>query len=330
MTTDIVPVGSGLDVMSLGSVLARSGYFQDAKDEAQAVVKILAGQEIGIGAIAAMTGIYIVKGRVTLSANLMAAQIKRSGKYDYRITRLDDQGCEITFYQAGQPIGTSSFTEADAKAASLLSGDNWRKFPRNMYFARAMSNGAKWHTPDVFSSPVYTPEELSNEPSLLPPAPPVNEHGEVLTTVVQSAPQLPTAQPKPQATPQRNGNGTDKTKYVNAVRAFIDCASAIGIEVADIGNLDTYSVAQLTDAGQTLRSAIVTEIGALAEEAGEDFTVAPKAQLMKMKPDELQTIGQRLIAEIAASGPVAPDALAQQTLVEVEAVAHVPYDGEAL
>jgi hypothetical protein len=30
-----------------------------------------------------------------------------------------------------------------------------------MYFARAMSNGAKWYTPDVFSGPIYTPDELN-------------------------------------------------------------------------------------------------------------------------------------------------------------------------
>jgi hypothetical protein len=29
-----------------------------------------------------------------------------------------------------------------------------------MLFARAISNGVKWYTPDVFSGPVYTPEEF--------------------------------------------------------------------------------------------------------------------------------------------------------------------------
>jgi len=36
------------------------------------------------------------------------------------------------------------------------------KFPKNMLFARAMSNGIKWFTPDVFAGPVYTPEELGS------------------------------------------------------------------------------------------------------------------------------------------------------------------------
>ena len=162
---ELVPVGQPLDVMSLGEVLKRSGYFSDVREASQAVVKILAGQELGIGPIAAMTGIYIVKGRVTLSANLMAAQIKRSGRYTYIVRTMADNGCSIEFFENERSIGTSSFTEADAKAAGLLGGENWKKFPRNMYFARAISNGAKWFCPDVFSGPVYTPEEVNTSAS---------------------------------------------------------------------------------------------------------------------------------------------------------------------
>jgi hypothetical protein len=38
---------TGIDVMGLGEVLARSGFFSDTRDAAQAVVKVLAGQELG-------------------------------------------------------------------------------------------------------------------------------------------------------------------------------------------------------------------------------------------------------------------------------------------
>lgn len=175
------------DTMKVGDILAKSGFFADSREAAQAFTKILAGQEMGIGPIAAMTGIFIVKGRVTLSANLMAAQVKRSGRYNYRVTRLDDTGCEIAFFEGQTEIGRSSFTADDAKSAGLWnSSDPWKKTPRNMFFARAISNGVKWFTPDVFSGPVYTPDELSNDtPAIdtpppsparaaLPPAPPVN------------------------------------------------------------------------------------------------------------------------------------------------------------
>lgn len=173
MTTDLA-VRDLNEVLTLGKTLAASGYFSDAKDAAQAAVKVLAGSELGIGPVASMTGIYIVKGRVTMSANLMAAQIKRSGKYNYRVSSMTNDLVSIVFYEGKDEIGTSSFSKSDAEAAGLWnSSDPWRKTPRNMLFARAMSNGARWFCPDIFSGPVYTPDELdvSIEPAPLPPAP---------------------------------------------------------------------------------------------------------------------------------------------------------------
>lgn len=156
-----------MDTMQLGQMLAKSGYFSDVREAAQAVVKVLAGREMGIGPIAAMTGIYIVKGRVTLSANLMAAQIKRSGKYTYSVAEMTNERCELVYYEVrgdtSHEIGRSVFTKEDAQQAGLWgSSEPWKKTPRNMLFARAMSNGAKWHTPDVFSGPIYTPDELTD------------------------------------------------------------------------------------------------------------------------------------------------------------------------
>lgn len=149
------------DPISLGETMARSGYFADARDGAQAAVKMLAGAELGIGPVASMTGIHIVQGRVTLSANLIAACVKRSGRYTYRVIALEPERCEIAYYESGEEIGRSAFTRADAEQAGLWAKTGpWKQHPRNMLYARAMSNGAKWYTPDVFAGPVYTPDEL--------------------------------------------------------------------------------------------------------------------------------------------------------------------------
>lgn len=158
--SNALTVTNNMDVMTLGKILVDSKFFADSRDAAQAVVKILAGQELGFGPIASMTGIYIVKNKVSLSANLMAAAIKRTGKYNYRVLTLNDDECSLAFLENGEQVGISSFTMKDAKKAVLASGDNWTKFPRNMLFARALSNGAKWYCPDIFGGPVYTPDEL--------------------------------------------------------------------------------------------------------------------------------------------------------------------------
>lgn len=148
------------EVMTVGEMMAKSGFFSDAKDAAQAVVKILAGREMGFGPFASMVGVSIIQGKPAIGANLMAAAVKTHG-YNYRVMRLDNDGCEIAFFENGQEVGRSVFTKEDATAAGLITKDNWRKYPRNMYFARAMSNGVRWYCPDVFAgAPVYTPDEL--------------------------------------------------------------------------------------------------------------------------------------------------------------------------
>jgi len=150
----IMPVN---DIMSMAKVFAESGMFTDAKAMGQAFVKIQAGQEIGVPPFAAMSGIHIIQGKPTLGAGLIASTVKGSGKYDYKVANLDDKICSIDFYQGSENIGNSTFTIEDAKKALTKNID---KFPKNMLFARAISNGVKWFCPDVFSGPVYVPEEM--------------------------------------------------------------------------------------------------------------------------------------------------------------------------
>ena len=150
------------ELRTMGELFARSGYFKDARDAAQACVKMQAGLELGIGPAQSMSGVHIVEGKPTLSSTLIASLIKRSGRYTYRVTKHDDNECSIAFYEQGQQIGVSTFTWKDAEQAGLTRNPTWGRYRRNMLFARAISNGARWHTPDVFGGAVYTPDELDS------------------------------------------------------------------------------------------------------------------------------------------------------------------------
>jgi hypothetical protein len=151
-------------IANLGQVFVASGYFQDTKDAAQAIVKILAGRELGLPPIAAMTGVNIIKGKVSLSATTMAAVLKRHGNYDYRVLEHSHETCQIEFFQGKEAIGISEFTMEDARLAGLFDkkDSNYKKYPRNMLFARAMSNGIRWFCPDILGGPAYTPGELDH------------------------------------------------------------------------------------------------------------------------------------------------------------------------
>lgn len=163
-STELVEMSADLDVFRVGELLAKSGYFTDVRDMAQAVAKILAGREMGFGAIASLLGVYIQNGRPCYSANMIAAAIKKSRRYDYRVKLMDGQSCELEFYEGGKPVGVSTFSLRDAEQAGLTIGKNahsWKHYPRNMLFARALTNGARFYCPDTFGGiPVYTPEEM--------------------------------------------------------------------------------------------------------------------------------------------------------------------------
>lgn len=190
-----------MPLSQIGQVFAKSGFFADSKDAAQAIVKIMAGAELGFPPVASMTGVYIVKGRPSISAVMMAAMVKRSGKYNYRVRELTEALASIEFFEGKESLGVSTFTIADAKKAQTQNID---KFPRNMLYARAMSNGVRWYTPDLFGGPVYTPDELGaavdeeGRPERLEA---VATHAEVVDTTTGEI----TQQEPPQAAQHSNG-----------------------------------------------------------------------------------------------------------------------------
>jgi len=147
------------EAMQLGQTFFQSGLFADLKSAQQAVVKIMAGAEMGISPFAAMSGIHIIQGKPTIGAGLMAARVKGFGKYDYKVVEHSEKICSIDFFKDKEKLGNSTFTIEDAKKAGTKNLD---KFPKNMLFARAMSNGVKWFTPDIYETPVYVPEEMEN------------------------------------------------------------------------------------------------------------------------------------------------------------------------
>lgn len=155
----VMPQMSVSDLTTVSKTFFESGMFGDIKSAQQAMVKIMAGAEVGLPAFQSMSGIHIIQGKPVMGAGLIASRVKGSGKYDYRVVQMDEKACSIDFYQGNDKIGNSTFTIEDAKKAQTK---NLEKFPKNMLFARAISNGVKWYAPDVFSGPVYVPEEMEN------------------------------------------------------------------------------------------------------------------------------------------------------------------------
>lgn len=228
------------DMVLLADSFVQSGYFKDIKSQAHAIVKIQAGKELGLQPVEAMRGIHIVEGKPELSASLLGSLIKRSGKYSYRVLVHSETECELEFTEHGVPCGVSKFTMADAQKAGVANKTNWQKYPKNMLFARALSNGARWFTPDVFNGPVYVEGEISGgfvaefEPAPAPSKPTIVE------AISRPAPApAPVAEPEPLLIAEVTDPMLDRIKAADDLTALAKIAE----ELKDSGASDDVKLA---------------------------------------------------------------------------------------
>lgn len=136
------------------------------------VAATLAGRELGLSPMSAMQRIFIIDGKPGLSAEAMVALVHRSGHEIWVDPASNDQWAKVYGQRKGsERVHEMTFTIEEAKAASLLGKDNWKKYPKSMLRARALSALCRTTFADVLAGYVYTPEELGA---------PVDEDGNVI------------------------------------------------------------------------------------------------------------------------------------------------------
>jgi hypothetical protein len=152
----------------LAEGLAASGVFKDAQQAKEAFAKLVIGRDLGLSPAQSMQGLYFVKGAIQIAYPMLGSFVRQHPDYDYSVEDHTAETCTIVFYRHGEEEGRSAYTLAEAKTAGLVKdGSGWKTAPRNMLFARAMSNGVKWYAPDVLGGlPVYVEGEFVDRPAL--------------------------------------------------------------------------------------------------------------------------------------------------------------------
>jgi len=185
--------------------LAAGGMFKDARQAEQAFTKIMLGRDLGLSPTMAMTSIHVVEGKPELSANLQAQLVKsyigpEGERYDYLVRQHSAEACEIEFRRREQGVGWETlgverFTIEDAKAAGLVRANSpWTKYPRNMLWARCISNGVNFHCPEVARGlRVYHEGEIGGHDST-PAADPTADHSVEPEEVVEAVDLVSNAQ----------------------------------------------------------------------------------------------------------------------------------------
>ena len=137
-----------------------TGFLPDSiRSPEQAFAIALKGRELGIPPMMAFAGLYIIKGKVELTASMMSAMLRRGGVKIEEV-QVDASMAHLRFDRDGEKAEVC-FTMEDAKRANLVN-QTWNKYPRQMLYARALSEGARRIGPDLVSG-AYVSGEISME-----------------------------------------------------------------------------------------------------------------------------------------------------------------------
>lgn len=111
-----------------------------------------------------MQTMVVMRGRMTMSADLMAAIVRRAGHK----LRVREQGMSVTASLIRDDDPDYEFTvtwdEAKAKQAHLWGQPGpWSRYPAQMLRSRAITEVCRQGASDALAGTVYTPEELGDD-----------------------------------------------------------------------------------------------------------------------------------------------------------------------
>lgn len=130
---------------------------------ASASAAVLYGDELGYGAIAALTAVYVVRGRPGLYAEAMVGLVKSHG-HDLAVEELTDSRCVIRARRKGDSdwqIFTFTMDRA-RKAGYVKQNQKYNDDPQTMLYARCSSIACRSIAPDVLKG-IATVEEITDE-----------------------------------------------------------------------------------------------------------------------------------------------------------------------
>jgi len=215
------------DQMTLADAFVKSGLFKDISDSAQALVKIVKGQELGLQPMASMDAFYIIKGELMMASQCCAALVNACSYASYTPISHDEKHCTIRFQKLTREGWVNfpdvTYTIEIAIARGVMEkgkardgreydkSPEWKADPKNMLYWRAMQRGVRYYFPELMAGltadigyPAVTDDKFNeikadlfgDDPAVAPePAAPLAEqhiadlYGEETRTTV---PRIPT------------------------------------------------------------------------------------------------------------------------------------------
>lgn len=142
----------------LAKILFNSGMSRQKSAEGVMAV-VLKGYELGIPPMAALSNVDFFDGNFCIRAHAQLAIA--SARHGVRCQTLESTAtvCRLRLTRPDWEPVEESFTIEEARSANLLNKNNWKTYPKDMLYNRALSRGIKRVCPEVGAG-VYDPDEV--------------------------------------------------------------------------------------------------------------------------------------------------------------------------
>lgn len=149
------------EAMTIAAQLVASRLLPAGIQTPEAAFAIIAtGRELGLTMMQALRSIHIIKGKPTLSADLILALVKRSAVCKrFQLVNTTHEIATYATHRDGEDATEMSFTIQQAQRACLIGNENWKKYPEAMLRARCIAALARAVYPDVVLG-IYETDEM--------------------------------------------------------------------------------------------------------------------------------------------------------------------------
>ena len=147
----------------MSKVVASSSNRMKSED---ALIVMMRGMELGIPPMEAVSQLYVVKGKVTTSVQLMIALVNRANLLSSleipdieQVSREEKAMVKAIRRDRPDNVYTATFTRQDAEKAGLWGENTWKLYPSQMLINRALAVLLRKAAPEAIAG-MYPPDEI--------------------------------------------------------------------------------------------------------------------------------------------------------------------------
>jgi hypothetical protein len=263
-------------MLSQANHLVKSGALPSTiKSAEQAVAIIQYGRELNLPPMTAIQNISMINGKPTLSANLVGARLKNAG-YKFKVKKYTDDVVELEFTDLDGDKHTFDYSMKEATQAGNASKDVYKKYNKEMLYARCLTRGGRIVAPEVLAG-VYSPEEFEVEEKVEPPK---REKAEVTETVE------PTDKNGELVEEIEEANVREVDKFAELLKRISEVKSLSGLKAIYSANQDMANVTEFTDALSKRKEELIAE----EVEMVEGFLESDKEESIDIKKQALEEV----------------------------------------